>query len=70
MKKAMNAWCVRTNFTMEETFADISAAGFDGIELNVHSQGKSPHSLVMKTTQADCAAIRDLSKNIIFPYVV
>ncbi len=62
MKKAMNAWCVGPDFTMEETFAAIKAAGFDGVELNVDSEGKSPHSLGMKTTEADYAAIRDLSK--------
>lgn len=67
MKKAMNAWCVGPDFTMEETFAAISKAGFDGIELNVDSEGKSPHSLGMKTTEADYAAIRDLSKKYNLP---
>ncbi len=62
MKKAMNAWCVGPDFTMEETFASIKAAGFDGVELNVDSEGKSPHSLGMKTTADDYAKIRDLSK--------
>lgn len=67
MKKAINAWCVDPTYTMEETFAKVSAAGFDAIELNVDSEGKSPHSLGMKTTEADYAAIRELSKKYNLP---
>lgn len=67
MKKAINAWCVAPTYTMEETFAKVSAAGFEGIELNVDSEGKSPHSLGMKTTEADYANIRELSKKYNLP---
>lgn len=44
MKKAINAWCVGPDFTMEETFAAIKTAGFDGVELNVDSEGTPTRS--------------------------
>lgn len=67
MKKAINAWCVAPTYTMEETFAKVSAAGFDAIELNVDSEGKSPHSLGMSKTEADYAQVRELSKKYNLP---
>ena len=62
MKRALNAWTVDSALSMEETFAAVAAAGFEGIELNVDAEGKSPHALTMSTTAADYAAIRELSK--------
>jgi len=62
MKRALNAWTVESSLSMEETFAAVAAAGFEGIELNVDAEGRSPHSLAMSTTAADYAAIRELSK--------
>ncbi len=67
MKKALNAWCVDPTYTMEETFAKVSAAGFEAIELNIDSEGKSPHSLSLKTTEADYESIRELSKKYNLP---
>jgi len=61
MKSALNAWTVESSLSMEETFAAVAAAGFDGIELNVDAEGKSAHSLSLSTTAADYAAIRALS---------
>ncbi len=69
MKKAINAWCVDPTYTFEETFAKASAAGFEGIELNVDSPGKTPHSLGLATTEADYAAIRELSKKYNLPVI-
>ena len=42
MKRALNAWTVDSALSMEETFAAVAAAGFEGIELNVDAEGKSP----------------------------
>ncbi len=69
MKKALNAWCVDPTYTFEETFAKASAAGFEAIELNVDSPGKTPHSLGLATTEADYAAIRELSKKYNLPVI-
>ena len=60
MKKALNAWTVEGSLSFEEMFAAVSAAGFDGIELNVDRPG-SAHGLSMESTEADYAAIRALS---------
>lgn len=67
MKKALNAWTVDSALTMEETFAAVSAAGFDGIELNIDAPGASPHALSMETTEADYAQIRALSEKYNLP---
>jgi len=67
MKAALNAWTLESSLTMEESFAAVSAAGFDGIELNMDAEGRSPHSLSMATTSADYAAIRELSKKYNLP---
>ena len=67
MKKALNAWTVDNALTMEETFAAVSAAGFEGIELNVDAPGASPHALSMETTEEDYAAIRALSEKYQLP---
>ncbi len=62
MKRALNAWTVESSLTMEETFAAVAAAGFEGIELNVDGEGHSPHALTMTTTDAEYRAIRALSQ--------
>jgi hexulose-6-phosphate isomerase len=61
MKKSINAWTIPGSFTFEETFACVSKAGFDGIELNVDQAGNSAHSLTMEMTGADMASIKELS---------
>lgn len=67
MKKSLNAWTVEGSLNFEETFAAVSAAGFDGIELNV--DGSGPHSLTMETTAEDYAAIRALSEKYNLPVI-
>lgn len=67
MKKALNAWTLDTSLSMEEAFAAVSAAGFDGIELNLEREGASPHSLFLSTSSADYAEIRALSKKYNLP---
>ena len=68
MKKSLNAWTVDGSADFEETFAALSRAGFDGIELNVDSPGGA-HALTMQTTDADFAAIRALSEKYGLPVV-
>jgi len=66
MKRALNAWTVESSLDMEETFAAVAKAGFEGIELNIDIPGTS-HGLSMNTTDADYAAIRNLSKKYNLP---
>jgi len=51
----------------EEMFAQISAAGFEGIELNVDRAGA--HSLTMGTSGTELAAIKALSEKYSLPVV-
>ncbi len=67
MKKSLNAWTVEGSLTFEETFAAVSEAGFEGIELNV--DGSGAHSLTMQTTAEDYAKIRALSAKYNLPVV-
>ena len=67
MKKSLNAWTVEGSLNFEETFAAVSAAGFDGIELNV--DGSGVHSITMSTTKEEFAAIRALSEKYNLPVV-
>lgn len=66
MKRALNAWTVEGSLDMEETFAAVAKAGFEGIELNIDAPG-APHGLSMNTTDADYAAIRNLSRKYNLP---
>ena len=59
MKTSINAWSVKGDTGFEEMFAQISAAGFDGIELNVDAPGTA-HGLYMDMTDGDLAAIREI----------
>ena len=67
MKKSINAWTIPDSFTFEETFACVAKAGFDGLELNVDAPGHSAHSLSLETTEAETAAILELSKKYSLP---
>jgi len=69
MKKALNAWSLESALTMEEMFAAVSRAGFDGIELNVDSDNLSPHSLTLSTSKEEYASIRALSEKYSLPVV-
>jgi hexulose-6-phosphate isomerase len=67
MKKSINAWTIPDSFTFEETFACVAKAGFEGLELNVDAPGRSAHSLSLETTEAETAAILELSKKYNLP---
>jgi len=66
MKRAVNAWTVESTLSMEETFAAVAAAGFEGIELNIDGPG-ALHGLSMESTGAEYAAIRALSEKYRLP---
>ncbi len=66
MKRALNAWTVEGSLNMEETFAAVAEAGFEGIELNVDAPGAA-HGLSLNTTAEDYAAIRALSEKYNLP---
>lgn len=61
MKKAINAWSVPGGISFEEMFRSVSAAGFDGIELNLDREGSSSHSLTFGSGQADYDRINALA---------
>jgi len=67
MKTALNAWTVERSTGFEEMFAQVAAAGFSGIELNVDLAGA--HAITMDTTAQDYAAIRALSRRYNLPVV-
>ncbi len=67
MKKAMNAWTIPGEVPFEEMFAQISAAGYDGIELNLDAPDSSAHSLYMDTAPDKLASIRELSEKYHLP---
>lgn len=67
MKKSLNAWTVEESLDFEKTFAAVSEAGFDGIELNIDSSGA--HSITLSTTKEEFAAIRALSEKYSLPVV-
>ena len=50
MKTGINAWSIRSDDDFETAFAAASAAGFDGIELNIDRSGA--HALTLDTTDA------------------
>lgn len=67
MKTSINAWSVDPSASFEQTFADIKAAGFDGIELNVDKEGA--HSLTVDITDEKLAEIKALSEKYELPVV-
>ncbi len=69
MKTALNGWCFEGRLTFEEVFMAAKEAGFDGIELNIDKEGRSPHALTMQSTEADYAAIRALSEKYGLPVI-
>ena len=69
MKKALNAWTVDPQAGFEQMFADVKAAGFDGIELNVDREDASNHCLTLSTDEAGLAAVRALSERYALPVV-
>lgn len=69
MKKAINAWTVDPAAGFEQMFAQVKAAGFDGIELNVDGVGFSAHSLSLETSAEQLKAILELSDRYDLPVV-
>ncbi len=64
MKKSINAWAVDKDTNFEDMFAQLKAAGFEGVELNIDKEFKAeagPRSLAMDMTAEDLAAIKALS---------
>lgn len=68
MKKSINAWSVKSETPFEEMFAQIKAAGFEGIELNLDNPG-SAHALTFDTSPAELAAIKALSEKYELPVI-
>ena len=66
MKKAVNAAIAESSLNMEETFAAIAKAGFEGIELGLDRE-KGNHSLSMASTEEDFAKVRELSEKYQLP---
>ena len=69
MKTSINAWSVESGTGFAEMFRQISAAGFDGIELNLDTAPGSAHSLTMDTTDEQLEEIRALSIQYNLPVV-
>lgn len=67
MKKAINAWTIPGEVPFKEMFAQISAAGYDGIELNLDAPDSSAHSLYMDIPSDKLASIRALSEQYHLP---
>ena len=59
MQKSINAWSADPSSSFEEMFAQLAAAGFEGVELNVDAGGA--HALTMATDNAQLAELRALS---------
>lgn len=68
MKTSINAWSVKSDTGFTDMFAQISAAGFDGIELNIDAPGTA-HGLSMETSDSDLAEIKRLSETYKLPIV-
>ena len=69
MKKSINAWSVESSVGFEEMFAQIKAAGFDGIELNLDKEGSPAHSLTFSTSAEELAGIKAFSERYKLPVV-
>ena len=65
MKTSIHAWSVKGDTGFAEMFAQIAAAGFDGIELNIDAPGTA-HGLSPLTSDSDLAEIKKLSEEEIF----
>lgn len=51
MKKSINAWSIPEAVSFEDLFQQVSAAGFEAIELNIDRPDASAHSLSMNSDQ-------------------
>ena len=69
MKTAINAWSVANGTVFESLFPHLSAAGFDGVELNLDRDNASGHSLTFSTSGEELRRIRALSEQYNLPVV-
>ena len=63
MKRSINAWTFPDKYTFEDCFAAAKRAGFDAIEFNVDSVGRSQHSFTLESTDAEISAVAALAKS-------
>ena len=63
MKRSINAWTFPDKYTFEDCFTAAKRAGFEAIEFNVDSAGRSEHSFTLETTDAEMAAVAALAKD-------
>ncbi|MEI6579951.1 MAG: sugar phosphate isomerase/epimerase family protein [Eubacteriales bacterium] len=69
MKKSINAWSVEKDTGFEDMFAQVKAAGFDGIELNLDKEDSSKHSLTFSTSSQRLSEIKAISEKNELPVV-
>ena len=62
MKRSINAWTFPDKYTFEDCFAAAAKVGFDAIEFNVDTVGRSAHSFSLETTDADISEVASLAK--------
>ncbi len=67
MKSAINAWSIPKHVSFAQAFSDAKEAGFEGIELNIDSDGE--HALTPDITDEKLAEIRSLSIKYELPVV-
>lgn len=62
MIRSINAWSVPPEWSFAETFAQVAAAGFEAIELNIDGPDRSAHALTMDMTDRQLSDIAALSQ--------
>jgi len=67
LKKSINAWTIPGTVSFEAMFASISAAGFEGIELNLDKTDASAHCLTLESKQVDYDRINALARQYKLP---
>lgn len=64
MKKSINAWSVSGETGFDEMFSNLSACGFEAVELDIdEKKSASAHSLTMETTEAELREILEKAKS-------
>ncbi len=67
MKRSINAWSVPAETGFRDMFRALSAAGFDGIELNIDGENGGAHSLSLEMKPDELAEIKALSEEYSLP---
>lgn len=64
MKKGINLYAVPGKFSLDEAFAMLNKAGFDGVELNMESEKRKDGKLSLhcECTEDELAEIKELAK--------